>query len=652
VEGSWLDGASGIVLDRNVARKMDVEPGDSVSLLRADGAGLVEARVAGIAVVPWREPYPDSHALVFAAPETFAAVASDGESRVNALSIRLRDPEAAEAFAMRIAPVPTPHIIGMSTWTEVREDVTEWHQIYAVFLGLFSAFALFACGLIVANVIAARVLAQYRDIGLLKAVGFTPLQVAAIFLLEHLLVAIVAGVFGIGIAVLIAPFFLRDLAESMNTTAQASFDPVVAGIVLLSVLTIVALFTAIPAWRGGRIATVQAIAIGFAPPSDRPSRLVSLAARLRIPAVITLGLKDAFARPWRAALSILALVMTVVTVISALALDATFDRVFSNPALQGEPWDITVDRRLRTDAEATQILATHPEVASFHTRAHVRGELAASRERYGVRALGGDVATAGYLIDEGRMFSAPGEAVAAWGFLRSLNLTVGDSVEMRLNGRPVTLTIVGEYLEDDDDGQILMTSLETVQQVLPEVVPTAYLVNLRDRDAAEEVGRDLTIASAYDFNVWTPADEAEGDRGPLLIRSVMFGLSAILLGIGLINLLALALLTVRERVRDFGIYKSIGLSPRQTVVAVSSGVSFIAIIAAVIGIPAGLFVHWFFYRVIAENEMGAVPDWYTLPSVWELALIVPGAVLVAALAAMIPARQVSQLTVSQVLRYE
>ena len=56
--------------------------------------------------------------------------------------------------------------------------------------------------------------------------------------------------------------------------------------------------------------------------------------------------------------------------------------------------------------------------------------------------------------------------------------------------------------------------------------------------------------------------------------------------------------------------------------------------------------------MVGENMMGADPKLYTTPSWTWLALVVPGALLFAALASVLPARRAVGLQVTEALRYE
>ena len=63
------------------------------------------------------------------------------------------------------------------TYLETKATSTDVAQLYVPILLAFSVFALLAAAFTIANVVSGIVLTSYRDIGVMKAVGFTPGQV-------------------------------------------------------------------------------------------------------------------------------------------------------------------------------------------------------------------------------------------------------------------------------------------------------------------------------------------------------------------------------------------------------------------------------------------------------------------------------------------
>ncbi|WP_328473256.1 ABC transporter permease [Streptomyces sp. NBC_00448] len=110
------------------------------------------------------------------------------------------------------------------------------------------------------------------------------------------------------------------------------------------------------------------------------------------------------------------------------------------------------------------------------------------------------------------------------------------------------------------------------------------------------------------------------------------------------------LLTTRERRRDLGMLKSIGMTPRQVVVMTVTSVAGIGLVGGLLGIPLGILAH---RTVLDHVSVIAFPA--SMRDVWhapQLAGLALAGVVIAALGALVPARQAARLTISQVLHSE
>ena len=88
-------------------------------------------------------------------------------------------------------------------------------------LGSASLAALLAVGFIIANAIGGRILASRRDIGLLKAAGFTPGGVTALFVVENLVVAGAASIVGTALGIALSPLLLEPTASLLGTATPS-----------------------------------------------------------------------------------------------------------------------------------------------------------------------------------------------------------------------------------------------------------------------------------------------------------------------------------------------------------------------------------------------------------------------------------------------
>lgn len=116
------------------------------------------------------------------------------------------------------------------------------------------------------------------------------------------------------------------------------------------------------------------------------------------------------------------------------------------------------------------------------------------------------------------------------------------------------------------------------------------------------------------------------------------------------NLMSTSLLSVRERTRDLGIQKALGLTPAQIGLSVVMGSIAMAVIALLGGITMGLLLMKEFVQQVGI-EIGAGPDFFFIH--WGMiGLLLPFVVVLAILSSLWPAYRSARLQVVDALRYE
>jgi putative ABC transport system permease protein len=640
-QGRWLSGARGeVVLDRTFARDGRFHVGQRITVLLHDRAASLT--VVGLAIAPGGDGS-------WVSPSSLAAIGTGGDRFGSLLELQLADRAASGAFVDDVRRRYGPDQVDVWDWRQDRQDVTDRTSTSLVVLGSASLAALLAVGFIVANAISGRILASRRDIGLLKAAGFTPGGVTSLFVVENVILAGAASVVGTAIGIALSPLMLEPTANLLGTTTPSGLRPVTVAAGVLGVLAVVCLFTALPAWRAGRLGVLEAIALGRTTVSTKPSRAARVAAALHMPPAVVLGVKDAFASRSRAAMTIASLALTMGTVVMALGTEATYHRVIQDSSLRAKPYDLLVDANDVSPARTRALLAAQSgQVAGTATVAGATASVPGSPVDVWMRALGGDYQRRPYAVRDGRMVSGPGEAIVGRGLLDALHLKVGDRLPLEADGARLDLRIVGRYIEPDNDGRTAIFDRRSVPAAaLARFGPQQYELQLRDRSDAHAVQAALVRSSAGRLGVEVTADSARQERDDL--RPVLYGTDALLLAIGLVNLLTTLLLGIRERVRDFAIFKVLGLTPRQVLAAVTSGGTLLASVAVVGGTLIALPV---FHALVVVTNPTDGPDLVTSPTWWWVLLMFPGALLFTTLASVLPARRAAAIKPAQALRYE
>jgi putative ABC transport system permease protein len=320
--GQWISPGQA-VLERGFADALGVHPGQTIAL---NGR---QFRVAGIAVSTAQCFYPiNTPGVIWLTRVDAERLATARQPLGYVLDIKLGNPAGVDALVNGDAAgrffnaTQNDTISNLQTWTDVRDSDFRLISVdrKALLIGS-SLLALLALASI-AVAVTGRMAEQTRRVGLLKAVGASPLLVAAVLLAENLLLALAASAIGLATGQLVAPLLTNPgsgLLVSTPTPPLAAAD--VAEVAAVAI-AIAAGATAAPAIRGARTSTVRALNDPAQPPRRRPW-LIALSARLPVPWLLALRLVAR--RPRRAALTAASLAIAVTMLVAALAMQHRID---------------------------------------------------------------------------------------------------------------------------------------------------------------------------------------------------------------------------------------------------------------------------------------------------------------------------------------
>jgi ABC-type lipoprotein release transport system permease subunit len=192
VAGQWLDedDPRGVVLGKKLARSLHADVGDEVVILSqaADGSMANDLyRVRGV-LKNVGDRLDRAGFLMLASDFRALMLVEDGAHEI-ALR-RARDVELDEAKALAAAAVPEAEVL---TWRELQPAVAQLvdSSMAGRFMLLLITYG--AIATVILNATLMSVFERIRELGVMKAVGVPPLQVAAIVLLEAMLQAAIAS---------------------------------------------------------------------------------------------------------------------------------------------------------------------------------------------------------------------------------------------------------------------------------------------------------------------------------------------------------------------------------------------------------------------------------------------------------------------------
>jgi putative ABC transport system permease protein len=644
--GRWVSGPGEAVVERSFAQALGVSPGATL-IVAARGRPAQRMRVVGTAVSVGRGAYPDRMpGLAWIARAALAKLTAPGVTEQHYLALRLADPHAARDVVKHARELG-PDVRAFD-WEQLRETAVDAERTDTAALGALSAFALIAVGLILANVVAARVIARRRDLAVLRSLGATPRQVTLLLIAQHTALALPAGAAAAAAGLLLGAPLRQRAAEAFASPAPNPTAPALLAVALVVVAA--AAFSLPAALRARSITPLAALRGAPAERTPRRSLLAATAELLRLPVPIVTAIEDTVARRGRGALTVLSLALTVATGVIALGMEATYRHILRDTAIDGVPYQVRLIPGALGEPRSRALLARHrAQIASDVTVTRLPASTSRD-EALQLRALGGDVARQRYKLKRGRMLgSAPGEAMVAKGALDATGADVGDRLELTVAGRRLNVRIVGYYVDPSQRGRVAMVTRRTAQDAaipLPAGL-TQHALTTRpgvDPDAlVRELEHDTAglVEAQVMRDLWV--DERNG------VRPVIHGLLAVLLAVGLVNLLTTSMLTARERARDLAMLKTLGMTPNQLYAGTAAGAALLALVAVAVGIPVGLAS--FYALVVGLNPIDG-PDIIAQPALASLAALPCAAVALACLAAIPPAHATARARVATALREE
>jgi putative ABC transport system permease protein len=553
-------------------------------------------------------------------------------------------------------------VLGAESWLTVQQQEAGNAAPWVPFLITFGLIGLVLSVLIVVNVVSGAVSAGIRRIGVLKSVGFTPAQVVAVYVLQVAVPAVAGVALGAVIAnLLAAPVFGRT-AEVFQVAPQSI--PLWADVAVpLAMLALAAIAALVPASRAGRLSATAAITTGRAPQPSHGYAAHQLLGRARmLPRPVTIGLAAPFARPGRTLVTLAAILFGAAAVTFGVGLGTSLDRVGADLALastghvevgvaaqQGQQLPPGAPPVAAQIADLVAAIRAQPGALHYVTESQDQLAVVGMAGTTSVTAFGGDASWVGYALISGRWYG-PAGAVVNTAFLDATGKRVGDTLTLTGDGRSATLTITGEVFQPGSRA-VVMTGRSAVAALEPPgVAQQMYYVGLRPGVTATSY--ENALFARLGPGEWSR--QGSGGNVPIQIISglvvILTLLLAVVAGIGVLNTVVLM---TRERAYDIGVFKAVGMTPRQTVAMVLTTIAATGLIAGLIAVPAGIALHNTVLPIMGYGVQTAFPPAiYNVYTPAELMLLALVGLIIAVVSALAPASWAAGLQTAAALRTE
>ncbi|MFD8786720.1 ABC transporter permease [Kitasatospora sp. NPDC059599] len=571
------------------------------------------------------------------------------------------------------AAAPAGSVEAGQSYLTAEQQATGNAKAYVPFLIAFGILGLFMSVLIISIVVSGAVASGIRRIGILKSLGFTPSQVARAYSAQAMIPATLGLVLGTAFGNLLAVPILDGATKQLGA-AGATIPLWVSTVVPLGTLLIVGVAALIPALRAGRMPTVRALVVGRAPKAGGGQAAQRLAARLPLPRAVALGLAQPFARPARAVVVGVAVLFGVVSATFAVGLETGFNKYldvstsgfnvgpeFVIPTADvGVPWGLYGPNDPRNPhLDAAKVAAALAGIPGTKA-AFGFGESGATMvgapsggEPAKVFTVTGDFSWTNMELLSGRWYSAPGEAVVGDKLATAVGIHVGDDVAVVQQNKQLSLKVVGINFDTNQGDYTVMTDAATFTAA--GLTPHVDQFNVELADDVNESDWSTSAAAALTPLNASVQPNSDGGKNIVVITmgALVATLTLMMMAVAALGVLSMVVQDTRERVRDLGILKALGMTPKQTMAMVLTSVSLTGLIAGLIGVPLGVAV-----EKATLTPMGNAIGRHLPPSVshvYTAGLLIPllaGGIVIALLGALLPAGWAARSRTATALRTE
>jgi putative ABC transport system permease protein len=664
--GRWVQAPGEIVVTRAFAAANRIGLGDHlVSLHTADKPALtVVGETVDISQTVAGSDYSSIQSISRAqrawVPPSQVADLAGGSGLGYQMAYRFRSPpgqaQLRDAMERLRASLPPGAIAGSSTYLVTRDAYQANNQFLLILLLAFGIFALVASLATTINLVLGTVLAGYRDIGISKALGFTPLQVVASLVAAMTIPALAGCAVGIPAGAALSLPLIRQAAQAccrLDLLSPPTVSPLAVLLALAGILLCVVAAAAIPALRAGRMSAVQAIAAGGAPRSPRAWRPSRRLQHLRVPRPLSLGAGDAFARPLRGGLTVLAVLIGVATIVVASGLREALVQVV--PVTSQVNGDVSLVREPTVSDRGVMAILndqsqTHRVLASRNGPVVVPG-LADPVDSVAFRGDARDLGWSMFLVRGRWPGTSPGEVLLRRSVLEQAGLDVGSLFDGVIAGHPLRLQVVGE-ITATDFGALLDWSTLTAAD--PGAEPDRYVVQLRPGSDAGAYAAAIRAREPDFLTVESNRVVTETTSDTLsMLNALMAILVLVLALIAAAGVFSTMLLQVRERSRDIAILKAVGMTPRQLLTMVMTSSAVLGVIGGLVAMPLGVRAYHGLMTALARQIGNRPPPFAfdVLPPATLYPLGVMG-LAIALAGAVFPARRAARSRAAAMLRSE
>lgn len=305
----------------------------------------------------------------------------------------------------------------------------------------------------------AQIEEDYREIGVMKAIGLRVSEIRKLYLAKYMLITAVGSMLGLALSIQLKDLLLENIRLSMGESANASFAVglSIIGILVVCLVIISYVNRVLKSFR--KISAAEAIRFGTSQNSSNKISRMSLSRNKLFPTNMFLGINDVLVRK---KLYMTSLVVLVLCTFILLVPQNLFTTISSSSFIQymgiGN-YDIRIDIQQTDDVEANaheiaEIMKNDSLIAKVAvlTTKTFKVEMDDGSEG-NMKIEFGDHTTFPIHYSEGRAPTSDNEIALSVINAEEMNKNIGDSITLLIDGNEKKLFVSGVYSDITNGGK-------------------------------------------------------------------------------------------------------------------------------------------------------------------------------------------------------
>lgn len=566
-------GIGEIWLPSVMKQSLNIEVGEKIHLPLE--SGREEFTVTAYVVDPQFNSAFINPKRVWVAPGTLPLYTSPGELKKLRYAVHFKDAQKFNTMWDRFE-----EFMGGSFGSEpmlhsaVVKIYTFAYHLIAYFMLFFSLIGIVLSSFIVHSTISGTIYSSYRQIGILKSLGYTPGNIRFSFVLKYLIISL----FAIPVSLISSTYIIPSL---LNLFTRASGIPTGentwSGVIIITALLylfFILISVLILSGKAGKIIPVEAIRMGESA-GQKKRVLKRITGQLIRTTPVTAGLSTLFLtdKKGRIGVNLFLMILFSFAIYCSLSTALSVSRFSGNLVQWGlHNAHVKVDsnkmKTLKDYENLKKELWEDPDTLAvlpfgYFTDGSILGD---KTEGYCVGEIyDGDLNLADLTNLEGRHPIAAGEISLASNTAEINGFQAGDQLTLMIYGKPWYFTVTGIYQSINNMGIGYRIRKEAIQEALPLFKPDTFLIKLKDPAAIKKWIEKTEALYGENIDAMDHVESTARDIKPFALTITLFCGVMILMFfiIAFALILNTTVMEINDRNRTLGILKVLGLNTIQ-----------------------------------------------------------------------------------------